>query len=60
MLQAADELLAIMQHHDGITATSKTHIELDYKDKINNISEQIGQRLNNLYNPSNKADTLVC
>lgn len=26
-LVRADELLAVMQHHDGITATSKYHIE---------------------------------
>ena len=26
LLIDSDELLAIMQHHDGITATSKTHI----------------------------------
>jgi hypothetical protein len=26
LLQKADELVAVMQHHDGITATSKYHI----------------------------------
>jgi hypothetical protein len=27
LLEKADALLAVMQHHDGITATSKYHIE---------------------------------
>jgi hypothetical protein len=34
LLQEADELLAVMQHHDGITATSKYHIEEMFKDRM--------------------------
>lgn len=35
LLNDADELLAVMQHHDGITATSKYHIENMFKDRMN-------------------------
>lgn len=31
LLVEADELLSVMQHHDGITATSKFHIEEQFR-----------------------------
>lgn len=34
-VQPMEELLAIMQHHDGITATSKHHIEMQMISKMN-------------------------
>lgn len=35
LLVQADQLLSVMQHHDGITATSKYHIENLFKTRIN-------------------------
>lgn len=37
----AEELLAIMQHHDGITATSKSYIEKLFKDRMINSSREL-------------------
>jgi len=34
MLKKSDELLSVFQHHDGITATSKYHIEELFKDRM--------------------------
>lgn len=34
LLVASDQLLSVMQHHDGITATSKLHIENLFKDRM--------------------------
>ena len=31
LMVRADELLSVMQHHDGITATSKYHIEEKFR-----------------------------
>jgi replicative superfamily II helicase len=39
IVQRAEELLAIMQHHDGITATSKSYIEKLFKDRMINSSK---------------------
>ena len=33
-LLRSEELLAIMQHHDGITATSKSYIEKEFKERM--------------------------
>lgn len=33
-LVGAQELLAVMQHHDGITATSKTYIENEFRNRM--------------------------
>jgi hypothetical protein len=41
LLIQGDELLAVMQHHDGITATSKYHIENMFKDRMNAKSNEI-------------------
>lgn len=41
IIQKSEELLAIMQHHDGITATSKAHIEKLFKDRMNNSSKEL-------------------
>lgn len=41
IVQKSEELLAIMQHHDGITATSKSYIEKLFKDRMNNSSKEL-------------------
>lgn len=41
IVQKAEELLSIMQHHDGITATSKAHIEKLFKDRMINSSRDL-------------------
>lgn len=67
LLSDTEELLAVMQHHDGITATSKTYIEDEFKkrmkDKIGQISTSINQVFNSngkkiceLYQNSNECD----
>jgi len=44
-LTEADELLSVLQHHDGITATSKAHIEKLFKDRMKAKSDSL---INNL------------
>lgn len=41
LLQKADELVAVMQHHDGITATSKYHIQELFKRRMRTASDDI-------------------
>lgn len=63
LLVASDQLLSVMQHHDGITATSKLHIENLFKDRmgaktieiINAISElkEVPRQNCNLYQNGN-------
>jgi hypothetical protein len=43
-----EELLAIMQHHDGITATSKHYIEVDMMKKMNKTNQDIVEQFKDL------------
>jgi hypothetical protein len=46
-----------MQHHDGITATSKTHIERGFKLKMKDKSNEIIDHIQKIHNTAN---TFVC
>lgn len=48
LLTEADELLAVMQHHDGITATSKYHIEELFIKRMTNVSDKMVKGITNL------------
>ena len=54
----AEELLAVMQHHDCITATSKTHIERMFKDRMRNMTTQLIQSMKNMN--SYEEESIVC
>ena len=41
LLKRADELVSVMQHHDGITATSKYHIEELFKKRMRETSNDL-------------------
>lgn len=41
LLAESNELLALMQHHDGITATSKRHIEAEMKGRMKTTSDAL-------------------
>lgn len=56
-LQDADELLAIMQHHDGITATSKTYIEDEFKNRMIRQTTDIVKKIKQLHGAAN---TITC
>ena len=41
LLNKSNELLALMQHHDAITASAKRHIEKEMKDRMKTNTDQI-------------------
>ena len=50
-LLRAEELLAIMQHHDGITATSKSYIERGFKERMANSSIELLEAVRKVLKP---------
>lgn len=54
LLEKADELVSVIQHHDGITATSKYHIEELFKRRMKQSEEELVvaiKKINSLSSP---------
>lgn len=49
LAEPAERLVALMQHHDGITATSKHHVMLDMIGKLKRSNEKIRLSLGGLH-----------
>jgi hypothetical protein len=48
-----EELIAMQQHHDGITGTSKHHIEADMINRMKNADKQIISKVRDMFKISN-------
>ena len=48
-----------MQHHDGITATSKSYIEDSFKTKMGRVETEILNEIDKIYNISERGE-VVC
>lgn len=49
LVDPAERLLALMQHHDGITGTSKHHVTLNMMAKLNKSNDNLRKEVQRLY-----------